>query len=83
MNNRGRNGPGPIPKRWLNCPPRSENVIFDKFIAFKTPLSEKFDSQVGGNCFYPAMLFNLMKDIYKVSQEYLNNHNTSMTSPSL
>lgn len=63
-NNRG---PGPIPKRWLNCPRKSDTLILDKFLAFKTPLSERFDSQVPDECaFYPSMLFQLMKDSYKV-----------------
>lgn len=66
MSNRGRNGPGPIPKRWLNCPPRSDSFICDKFIAFKTPLSDKFDDQVEGNSFYPSMLFNSVKEHSKV-----------------
>lgn len=55
-------GPGPIPNRWLNCPRKSADLIVNKFIAFKTPLSEKFDDQVPAECrFPPKMLFQLMK----------------------
>jgi hypothetical protein len=71
MSHRRDNGPGPIPKRWLHCPARSESFILNKFVAFKTPLSEKFDSQVQDNSFYPGMLFNLIKDFYKVSRHFL------------
>lgn len=67
MSHRRNNGPGPIPNRWLKCPNKSDDFIVDKFVAFKTPLSEKFDSQVGDNCFYPNMLFDLIKTYYKVS----------------
>lgn len=67
MSNRHHNGPGPIPNRWLRCPIRSDSFICNKFIAFKTPLDVKFDEQVPDQfSFYPYMLFNLMKDIYKV-----------------
>lgn len=72
MSNRQHHGPGPIPNRWLKCPIRSENFICDKFIAFKTPLDPKFDSQVPDECsFYPSMLLNLMKDCYKVIAPYV------------
>lgn len=64
---RGR-GPGPIPKRWLHCPSRSDNLIADRFLALKTPLSEKFDDQVGDEfSFYPSMIFELAKMFYNVS----------------
>lgn len=66
---RGR-GPGPIPKRWLHCPQRSDELIADKFIALKTPLSDKFDDQVGDECsFYPNMIFDLIKMYYKVRMQ--------------
>lgn len=61
---------GPIPKRWLNCPSKSDSFIADKFVAFKTPLSSKFDSQVEDKCFYPYMIFDVMKTFYKVSINY-------------
>lgn len=59
-------GAGPLPKRWLNCPMKSDEFIFNKFIAFKTPLSEKFDSQVQEHSFYPSMIFDYIKTIHKV-----------------
>jgi mRNA-capping enzyme len=71
MSERRIHNPGPIPKRWLNCPPRSEQFIADKFVAFKTPLSAKFDGQVEGKCFYPYMIFDLIKTYYKVSLDYI------------
>ncbi|XP_058468211.1 mRNA-capping enzyme [Malaya genurostris] len=59
-------GPGPIPNRWLNCPRKSETLIADKFLAFKTPLKEEFESQMPVECcFTPDMLFQVMKT-YKV-----------------
>lgn len=66
MSYRRDNGPGPLPKRWLNCPIKSDEFILEKFVAFKTPLSEKFDSQVDERSFYPYMLFDLIKTYYKV-----------------
>lgn len=62
----GRGGPGPIPPRWLLCPRKSHTLIGDKFLAFKTPLSSRFDDQVPPeHRFSPAMLFASMKS-YKV-----------------
>nr|CAD7586672.1 unnamed protein product [Timema genevievae] len=62
----GRN-PGSIPNRWLHCPRKSSGLIANKFLAFKTPLSEKFNDQVPSECrFGPKMIFNSMKS-YKVS----------------
>nr|CAD7433480.1 unnamed protein product [Timema monikensis] len=61
----GRN-PGSIPNRWLHCPRKSSGLIANKFLAFKTPLSEKFNDQVPTGCrFGPKMIFNSMKS-YKV-----------------
>ncbi|EDO40094.1 predicted protein [Nematostella vectensis] len=34
-----------IPPRWLNCPRKSQ-VIADRFFAFKTPLSSRYDDQI-------------------------------------
>lgn len=60
-------GPGPLPNRWLNCPRKSSSLIAEKFLAFKTPLSEKFNDQVPEYCrFTPSMLFSSMKS-HKVS----------------
>lgn len=55
-------GPGPIPNRWLHCPRKSDSFIADKFLAFKTPLSERFHIQMPAECqFHPEMLFDYMK----------------------
>lgn len=42
----GYRGSGPLPGRWLNCPRKSDGVIADRFVAFKTPLDEKFDDKM-------------------------------------
>ncbi|XP_018018870.1 mRNA-capping enzyme [Hyalella azteca] len=55
-------GPGPIPQRWLECPRKSDGLIHGLFLAFKTPLSAKFDDQVPpANRFSPNMLIGSMK----------------------
>lgn len=60
MNN--SNYKGDIPKRWLHCPRKASGLIVDKFMAFKTPLSEKYDSQVLPEYrFPPKMLFDLCR----------------------
>ncbi|XP_055842507.1 mRNA-capping enzyme [Episyrphus balteatus] len=64
MSNRrgGGGGPGPLPNRWLHCPRKSENIIADKFIAFKTPLSNKFKDQMPLDCMFPPeMIFGYVK----------------------
>lgn len=59
-------GPGPRPPGWLKCPRKSVELIGGKFLAFKTPLSQRFDDQVPPEYrFTPSMLFNTMKS-YKV-----------------
>lgn len=35
-----------IPDRWLKCPRKSMNLIMDKFLAFKTPLDERYNNHV-------------------------------------
>lgn len=72
MNRRKDNGPGPIPNRWLHCPMKSEVFIANKFVAFKTPLSKKFDDQVEEHSFYPEMIFDVIKTYYKVSSSMLS-----------
>ena len=58
------NGPGPIPDRWLHCPRKAFSVIADLFLAFKTPLDSKFDSQVGDEfLFHPDMVFTSAKNM--------------------
>ena len=60
------NGPGPPPPRWLKCPRKSDGLIGGKFLAFKTPLDDRYDDQVPPEYrFSPSMLFNSMKS-YKV-----------------
>lgn len=60
-------GTGPIPNRWLNCPRKASKLLVDKFLAFKTPLDERYDDQVPeAYRFPPSMLFTSMKS-YKVS----------------
>ncbi|XP_055871008.1 mRNA-capping enzyme-like [Biomphalaria glabrata] len=50
-----------IPPRWLHCP-RKGQVVFDKFLPFKTPLDSKYDDQVPEeNRFTVDMLFNSIK----------------------
>lgn len=59
-------GPGPLPPRWLNCPRKAIELIGGKFMAFKTPLSSDFNSQVSPACrFTPAMLLSAVKQ-YKL-----------------
>lgn len=52
------------PDRWLKCPRKAFALIADKFLAFKTPLSSKFDVPPEDK-FGPEMLFKLIKS-YKV-----------------
>ncbi|XP_018568622.1 mRNA-capping enzyme [Anoplophora glabripennis] len=59
---RPRKNAGPVPDRWMHCPRKSDNLVIDKFLAFKTPLSSNFDEQVPPECrFPPKMLFNYCK----------------------
>lgn len=49
------------PPRWLNCP-RKGQLIVGKFVPFKTPLDERYDSMVPeANRFGISMLFASMK----------------------
>ncbi|XP_065362989.1 mRNA-capping enzyme [Calliphora vicina] len=58
----GNRGPGPIPNRWLYCPRKSDTIIAEKFLAFKTPLSDAFTSQMPMDCiFLPDMIFGYCK----------------------
>lgn len=60
----GNRGPGPIPNRWLHCPRKSEGIIAEKFIAFKTPLSAAFTDQMPMECiFLPDMIFGFCKTL--------------------
>lgn len=54
--------PGPIPERWLNCPRKSMGLVANKFLAFKTPLSDKYNDQIPEDCrFNPNFLFDVSR----------------------
>ncbi|KAM7348245.1 RNA guanylyltransferase and 5'-phosphatase mRNA capping enzyme [Cochliomyia hominivorax] len=60
----GNRGPGPIPNRWLYCPRKSDKIIAEKFLAFKTPLSDAYTSQMPIDCiFMPEMIFGYCKQL--------------------
>lgn len=53
------NSPGPVPDRWMYCPRKADQLIIKKFMAFKTPLSSRFDDDVPPKCrFAPSMVFD-------------------------
>nr|XP_012221759.1 PREDICTED: mRNA-capping enzyme isoform X2 [Linepithema humile] len=53
---------GPVPPRWLHCPRKAMRMIQNKFLAFKTPLSSAYDSQVPEACRWRVdMLFAHLK----------------------
>ncbi|PSN46284.1 hypothetical protein C0J52_12859 [Blattella germanica] len=76
--------PGPVPPRWLHCPRKAAELVANKFLAFKTPLSSDYDGQVPEECrFGPSMIFTSMnsykrfalsdgdfKSKYRFSKEY-------------
>ncbi len=54
--------PGPLPERWLQCPRKASDLIENLFLAFKTPLDERFNEQVPIQFrFTPDLLFQLVK----------------------
>ncbi|XP_017109277.2 mRNA-capping enzyme [Drosophila bipectinata] len=58
---RGRDS-GPLPNRWLYCPRKSDTIIAERFLAFKTPLSANFQDKMPIECtFRPEMLFDYCK----------------------
>ncbi|XP_004536441.1 mRNA-capping enzyme [Ceratitis capitata] len=62
MSRNSKGGPGPIPNRWLHCPRKSEVIIAERFLAFKTPLSRAFDDQMPQECLFPPeMIFGYCK----------------------
>lgn len=64
---RHHQGPGPIPDRWLYCPRNANSFVSEKFLAFKTPLSDEFTPQMPMECqFLPEMVFSYAK-MFKVS----------------
>jgi mRNA-capping enzyme len=57
-----RRNTGGIPPRWLRCPRKSEGFVAEKFLVFKTPLSEKYDDALPPEFrFYPKMIMDYMK----------------------
>lgn len=58
--------PGLIPNRWLHCPRKASDLVANKFLAFKSPLSSQYDDQVPEeHRFLPSMIFQSMKS-YKI-----------------
>lgn len=65
-------GPGPIPDRWLYCPRNANAFVAEKFLAFKTPLSDRFTTQMPMECqFLPEMAFSYAK-MFKVRDEIVD-----------
>lgn len=57
-------GSGPLPNRWLYCPRKSDTIISERFLAFKTPLNESFQDKMPIECtFRPEMLFDYCKTL--------------------
>ncbi|KAH8236005.1 hypothetical protein KR032_012247 [Drosophila birchii] len=57
-------GSGPLPNRWLHCPRKSDSIIAERFLAFKTPLSQNFQDKMPIECtFRPEMLFDYCKTL--------------------
>ncbi|KAH8416367.1 hypothetical protein KR222_000734 [Zaprionus bogoriensis] len=57
-------GSGPLPNRWLYCPRKSDKIIAERFLAFKTPLSKSFQDKMPIECtFRPEMLFDYCKTL--------------------
>lgn len=54
MSNESR---GSVPPRWLHCPRKAMRLIQGKFLAFKTPLSSVYDSQVPEECRFSVDMF--------------------------
>ncbi|XP_078047314.1 mRNA-capping enzyme-like [Augochlora pura] len=62
MSNYNNGNKGLIPPRWLRCPRKAINLVQNKFLAFKTPLSSAFNSQVAEeHRFTVDMLFAYLK----------------------
>ncbi|XKL60565.1 hypothetical protein PGB90_007622 [Kerria lacca] len=57
-----RRNSGLIPERWLSCPRKANDLLENKFLAFKTPLDEKFNDQIPlENRFMPSIVFKSVK----------------------
>ncbi|KAJ8676876.1 hypothetical protein QAD02_012663 [Eretmocerus hayati] len=69
---------GPIPPRWLHCPRKSEKLITNKFLAFKTPLSSEFDEQVPeADRFSVSMLLTALRSHHVKLGLWIDLTNTS------
>lgn len=76
--NGGGGGGGPLPNRWLNCPRKSDGHIADRFVAFKTPLGERFDDKMPPECQWsPDTLLRLYKDKRNKMTLWIDLTNTS------
>ncbi|KAJ8917433.1 hypothetical protein NQ315_005480 [Exocentrus adspersus] len=53
---------GPLPDKWLHCPPNGNRLILSKFMPLKTPLSSDFDHQL------PAGLRHYPQDIFRLAR---------------
>lgn len=59
---RFQNNKGGVPPRWLNCPRKSDGFIAERFLAFKTPLSSRYDEHVSAEKrFQPQMILDYVK----------------------
>jgi mRNA-capping enzyme len=58
------------PPRWLNCPRKANSLIADKFVAFKVPLSTKFNHNVPiENRFHMSLLIDSVKKSFNVKNK--------------
>ncbi|XP_018568610.1 mRNA-capping enzyme-like [Anoplophora glabripennis] len=54
---------GPVPDRWLDCPPNGNHLILSKFMPLKTPLNSNFDHQIPRDLrYHPREIFSLAKN---------------------
>ncbi|KAH8266560.1 hypothetical protein KR018_001419, partial [Drosophila ironensis] len=57
-------GSGPLPNRWLYCPRKCDSIIAERFLAFKTPLSQSFQDKMPIECtFLPEMVFDYCRSV--------------------
>lgn len=69
--NKRQNNTGGVPPRWLRCPRKSEGFVAEKFLVFKTPLTERYDEHVAPEYrFYPKMVVEYckMKQVKKTKE---------------
>lgn len=65
------------PPRWLHCPRKANQLVIDKFLAFKTPLSSKYDESVPEACRWDvSWIFNHCKDHRKTMGLWIDLTNT-------